>query len=105
MRHEDRDRIRSTGARAHHASVLLLGAVVSELHFHELVELTIGAGLADTDDVSDWLKERGVCLPAIDQYGSAIIDAAEASDDDGRAMLEGIFLSGLTLGMLIGGAR
>lgn len=73
----------------------------SLLHFSDICRIALNAGLADVDDATEWLAERGICGPALDQYAGHMIDAALDSDHDLRTRLEGMFTTGLTLGIAI----
>lgn len=72
------------------------------LHFGDLLQIAFDAGLAETDDATEWLAARGICEPAIDQYARGIVDAATESGHDEKTRVEGVFTSGLTLGIAIG---
>lgn len=78
--------------------------MATELHIDDICRIAVDAGLAEFDDATDWLAARGICESAIEQYSRGIIDAAEASGFPSVKQLEGVFTTGLTLGIALGEA-
>lgn len=79
-----------------------------DLHYGELVRIVTEAGLIENSEISGWLEERGLCLPAIEQYTKGIVDVAMEAITKGApvlAALESIFASGLSLGLAIADDR